>query len=253
MQYPIRITNKERLIFSEKILEKLKVEYKDKLLAVGIYGSVTRGEDMDYSDIEMLAVIKGAMIDQSYEGMYKGLKWEVDVVSEDRAIEEIYNVNIDWPLYLGIYLDVKPVYDSAQIFSKFKREFVKLVKQDFKKYIRQVFINDIYEQFGKFFNIVENGSEEQIRFLSFHLFNKLIGFVGLINKAYYGSAANRAKDSMALTINFVSFRKLGEMLLKGEIKDVERINEVVKKLFEEILNFMKENRIKFDSEDFSIR
>lgn len=252
MNFPITKTKEERKDFANQILGQLQNKYKDDLLAVAIYGSVGRDEDTEYSDIEMIAIVKGQGIEENYENLYRGLKYEVEVISEDIGIKEITDIEINWSLVVGIYLKNKILLDNDGVFERYKKLYEKVIAGNINEGIRKIFVDDIYEQTSKFLNASKYGSKEQIRFLAMHLFQKMIGFMGVINKSYYLSASTRAEQAMAFPINFPSFQKLGSIILSGNLIDTVELTNIVTSLLQEMLDYVKENNIGVDFEGVKI-
>lgn len=59
MNGPVNISRSERLQTCHEIAARLHEVYRDKILAIGIYGSVAKGTDGPFSDIEMFCVLSG--------------------------------------------------------------------------------------------------------------------------------------------------------------------------------------------------
>ncbi len=85
MNGPVKISRSERFQTCQEIAARLHEVYKEKVLAIGVYGSISRGTDGPYSDIEMFCVLKesGEKIEFSYEWSAGPWKAEVNVCSAD--------------------------------------------------------------------------------------------------------------------------------------------------------------------------
>lgn len=57
MNGPVNISQSERLQTCHDIAARLNEVYRDKILAIGVYGSVAKGTDGPFSDIEMFCVL----------------------------------------------------------------------------------------------------------------------------------------------------------------------------------------------------
>jgi kanamycin nucleotidyltransferase len=56
---PQPMTHKARLALAYEIANQIHAHYGDTVLAIGLYGSLARGTDGPYSDIEMWCVLRG--------------------------------------------------------------------------------------------------------------------------------------------------------------------------------------------------
>lgn len=103
MNGPVEISRKERLQICQEIAAKLHKLYKEQVLAIGVYGSVSRGTDGPFSDIEMFCVIDDSSenVEFSYEWSAGPWKAEVNVISSVFLLEAAATIEGDWPLTHG--------------------------------------------------------------------------------------------------------------------------------------------------------
>ena len=64
---PQPISPEQRRRTLQTIEQALQSHYQDQLIALGVYGSLARGTDGPFSDIEMHCVIQGEEIEYAYE------------------------------------------------------------------------------------------------------------------------------------------------------------------------------------------
>ena len=75
--------HQERIQRVNEIAAQLRGHFGARLLALGLYGSVARGTDGPYSDIELFCIIQGEGVDYAFEWSTGPWKAEVDVYSPD--------------------------------------------------------------------------------------------------------------------------------------------------------------------------
>ena len=80
---PQPISSEQRRHTAQEIAQALQQHYQERLLALGIYGSLGRGSDGPYSDIEMHCIVQGEGIEQCFEWSTGPWKAEVDVYSSE--------------------------------------------------------------------------------------------------------------------------------------------------------------------------
>jgi predicted nucleotidyltransferase len=90
--------HEQRMALTREISERLLAVHKDRVLAIGVYGSLAQGTDAPYSDIEMLCVLRTTGEERVYEWMPGPWKAEVNIYSRDRILEEAATVDERWPL-----------------------------------------------------------------------------------------------------------------------------------------------------------
>ena len=60
-------THSDRLDNMQRIAAALQAHYGARLLALGVYGSMARGSDGPFSDIEMHCILHGQGVETSFE------------------------------------------------------------------------------------------------------------------------------------------------------------------------------------------
>ncbi len=246
MNYPIKHTHDERQKLSQELLVKLQEKYKEELLAVASFGSMSRNEDKDYSDIDLIAVVKGENIADEILGIQQGLKYGVDIFSQDIIHGKITSISMRWPLLVGKFVTARAIHDEAELFESYKQLFKEAINKDFSQYIKQVFIEEIYEECNKFMNTALYGSREQVTYNAYHLFTKMISFLGIINKSFYLNTVTAPEKALNFPINFSSFKKLGENILLNKNLNTEELHSIVQDMLNEIIAYLKTNDISFE-------
>ena len=61
------MNHEERIDLAEKITGLLLEKYEDDVLLGGIYGSTAKGTDTEYSDLEMLFIVRDASNSKTFE------------------------------------------------------------------------------------------------------------------------------------------------------------------------------------------
>jgi predicted nucleotidyltransferase len=67
--------------------------------AVGLYGSVVRGEDAQWSDLDMICIVKSTSGKDDLFFIYQGLPIWVEVWSKPYILEKIQEPEPVWPIH----------------------------------------------------------------------------------------------------------------------------------------------------------
>lgn len=118
MNGPVAISRRERLQICVEIAARLHEVFGEKIAAIGVYGSVSRGTDGPFSDIEMFCVLKESSepVDYSYEWSTGPWKAEVNVLSADVLLKNASTVEGQWPLTHGPFFSPLSLYDPDGFF-----------------------------------------------------------------------------------------------------------------------------------------
>lgn len=105
MNGPVEMSKSERFQTCHEIASRLQEVYGEKVLAIGVYGSVSRGTDGPFSDIEMFCVLDESSeeTDFSYEWSAGPWKAEVNVLSAGVILSTAATVEGEWPLTHSLF------------------------------------------------------------------------------------------------------------------------------------------------------
>ena len=151
-----------------------------------------------------------------------------------------------WPLLVGKFVTALPIYDESGLFASYKQLFDETIKKDFRPYVKEIFIEEIFEDCNKSIAITSTGTRAQVIYNSFNLLTKMISFLGVINKTYYLSSVTFAQKAMSVPINFRSFKKLGESVVSDNHLNNDELRVTVQNLLNEITDYLKSNDIVFE-------
>ena len=82
----------------------------------------------------------------------------MNVYSEDIILRDAGVVDETWPLIQRGYVDTEPLFDPNDLFSRVRKIACESAKADFKPWIRNLIVGEIYELVGKVRNAVASGS-----------------------------------------------------------------------------------------------
>ncbi len=150
---PQPMSHTQRWALAESIAARLQQHYGEKLLALGVYGSLARDADGPYSDIEMHCVVAGVENGYSFEWSTGPWKAEVDVYSPDELLAQAALVDGDWPITHGALVNVRPLYDPGGLFPRLRQAALSQPESAFRSRMAEVIVGDIYELIGKLRNL----------------------------------------------------------------------------------------------------
>lgn len=222
-----RIGHDERMALAWRAVTLLRRRYGRRLVAVGLYGSTARCEDGPYSDVELTAVVKGRKVDEKHEGIVRGLKYTIDVTTVDVVRREMTALHAGWPLFSSIYVVGVPIHDPAGLYPALRRLYDRTRRGNFRPVLRREVTDRYYEIFSKFSTAVARGDPREIRYLAFYVSYSLKTFWGLVNRRHLGGATYRPDRLLALPRTPPSYRRLGGMILAGDLRDTKQVARTV--------------------------
>ena len=215
----------KRMALVREIADRVLTLYNERILAIGVYGSMARGTDGPYSDIEMLCVLRSTGEEYSYEWAHGSWKAEVDFYSQDILLQKAAEVDVDWPLTHGAYCDVLALYDPEGFFAKLRDTVLSQPQERFIAAIREVIMGELYELIGKLRNAQHSGHTAYLPELALNMAKYGAFLVGLANRRYYSNSTRVLEDSLNLPGRPSGYDTLCRMAMKGELSDPGQVAE----------------------------
>jgi kanamycin nucleotidyltransferase len=220
---PKTMTRPRRLELAHEIAGQIHRHYGDRVLALGVYGSVARGTDGPYSDIEMHCVLRGTGFETAHEWSAGAWKAEVDVYSEEVILQSASEIDVDWPLTHGAYIQVLAVYDPTDFFSHLRDAALLQPDQTFQRVIRDVIVGELYERIGKIRNARALKNITSLPCFAIELAKFGACLIGLANRHLYTSASHFFEESLALPDRPEGYDALCRLVMAGDLGDPARI------------------------------
>ena len=237
-----------RLELAHEIAASIQHYYGDRVLAIGLYGSLARGTDGPYSDIEMHCVLWGS-------GAFPWLEWsagdwkaEVDVFSEEGILARASEVDINWALTQGACTAVVALYDPTGFFARLRQTTLAHPDHVFRQAIRDIIVGEIYERIGK----IRNARTEQhgacLPYLAIELAKEGAYLLGLANRCLYTTSTRLFEESLALPGLADGYTALCQIVMKGELGDMDQIADAADAFWSGIETWAQERDIRIEDQ-----
>jgi kanamycin nucleotidyltransferase len=234
----------QRLELAYAIGKKIKRHYGSRLVALGVYGSLARGTDQPYSDIEMHCVVQGSGVDKCYEWSTGSWKAEVDVYSEDVLLNWAADVDFDWALTHGACTDVLVIEDRTDFFTRLRETAVSQSDDVFTRAKHDIIVGEIMEFVGKVRNACAGGNSECLSRFAVKLAERGALLLGLANRHLYVSSSNLLGASLALPERPDGYDCLCKMVMLGELTDPAGIASSVERFWTGVEQWAGEHNIR---------
>ncbi|MNZ72459.1 Kanamycin nucleotidyltransferase [compost metagenome] len=245
MNGPVKISREERLQICHEIASRLHEVYGDKIVAIGVYGSVSRGTDGPFSDIEMLCVLSVSESSESIEFSYEWLagpwKAEVNVCSAEILIKTASTVEGRWPLTHGPFFSQLSLYDPEGFFPKLIEAAESPTKGDFRRAIHEVLVGEIYESVGKLRNVSLNGPRTYLPYLAVQFAQYGAMLVGLHNQKLFSTGAMVLPEALEMPNRPDGFDNVARMVMSGELGEPSKIVSACENFWNGLENWANEH------------
>jgi len=215
------MTHDERLSLAHEIAAQLRVHYGEDLLALGLYGSLARGTDGLYSDIEMWCVLHGVDIDDSHEWTTGPWKAEVDVMSKDMILDDAAELDGNWAMTHGSYVHILPLYDPDGFFPTLAEVVMDHSDEEYTTVIHAVIVGEVYEMIGKLRNMRASGNTAGLAVYIAYLACYGSWMIGLAHRHLYTSSSKMFTESLTLLDRPSGYDELCGIVMCGKLSDAE--------------------------------
>ncbi|MEJ5224048.1 MAG: kanamycin nucleotidyltransferase C-terminal domain-containing protein [Anaerolineales bacterium] len=232
MKGPQPFTHDERLARAHAIANRFREKFGPDVLAIGLYGSLARGADGPYSDIEMFCVVRGEGIDHDYEWSEGAWKAEVNLYSPDTLLDFARELDEFWPLSHGALVNALPLYDPDGLFTTLREPVFAHSGADFAEQIVSTIVGELYEFLGKIRNAIHTGQTAHLAAWAVEMAQFTALVIGLANRHLYTASATLFAESLALPDRPGGYDALCELVTSGRLSDAARIAHAADALWE---------------------
>ncbi len=241
MPGPQTFSHVERMSRAHEIAETFRAHFG--VLAIGLYGSLARGDDGPYSDIEMYCVARGEGIDEDYEWSEGAWKAEVNVQSPEVIAAWAAELDEFWPLTHGSCVNILPLHDPTRFFESLREAVFDHADEEYDDLIRGVIVGELYEFLGKIRNAAAGGKTENLSALVVEMAQYGAYIIGLANRTLYTSSATMFSESRALADKPSGYDQLCELVTSGRLENPAQIARAADRFWEGIEAWAAEKSI----------
>ena len=221
---PQPMSREERMALACDIADRILTLHPNAI-AIGLYGSMARGTDAPYSDVEMLCVLDSEGEDYSHEWAYGPGKVEVNFNSENVVLGYAAEIDVDWSLTHGAFCTVLPLHDPTGFFPKLRDVVLSQPDERFTEVLQHVIVGEIYERIGKLRNARHTGHRAYLPKLAIDLATYGAFLIGLANRHLYTTGATVLEESVTLPDAPEGYRPLCEQVMAGHLSQPSQIHE----------------------------
>jgi predicted nucleotidyltransferase len=125
------VTHEQRLELARELTAALLRRHgEEAIVAVGVHGSVARGEDADESDLDLAVVTAGPEVEVPDRFLrHRGTVVDLAAITADAYLEEAGHIGPAWPLAADQYVNHLAMHDPGEFFHKLRHVHEAAVEQ----------------------------------------------------------------------------------------------------------------------------
>ena len=236
--------HEERIHVANRLTNMMIEKYGSDILLGGIFGSTARNTDTEYSDLEMLFIVRNESKAKRFEFAYKSMPVIVLVKKAADIERDIKEIELDWPLKMGTLFNLKITCGDKAILESFRKLLESVPQEKFNGLIaRKAAL--CYEGFGRLRAVKIRGNIHEVGLFVAEVlfeFNLLVAIFNreFINHDYLGGL-NEAFKFKSLPKDY---EKIARQLFNWTNLSLVEVISLTEKFVRNFVEFMEENGIK---------
>lgn len=247
-------SHEERMEIAEAMIPMLEEKFGDNFIALAACASVARGEDDDYSDLELMVFLKKMPTEEKYDAVakvYDGMLIEIVWTTEKDYLESM-GATKDWFLA-----------GSDRLYPIVNRSFAERMNARMKKIedlegkcnrlAARQFKFETQEATSKVLNATKQGNRENLPLLLFDTYLHMLKTLSFLNKIPYKTFSTFVTQAKGFELKPEHFDDLTDMVVNGRFDNTQEVEETVETLFTEFESILKGMGFKLSDDNFDPR
>ena len=210
-----------RLALVQQLSDRLQTIYGDRVVTIALYGSMARQQDGPYSDIELLCIISEPEMDISFEWVYGAGKAEVNVLGRNDARWEAKEVDKDWAISKGAFLEAKVIFGDEAFLTMLKELVLSISDDEINAVISQVMVDELYEWVGKVRNALHANSYSGVSSVACKFAETIALLLGLAHRTCYTTGMTMLDESLQFDDLPAGYQDLCNLVRWGKLSDAK--------------------------------
>lgn len=212
-------THTNRLALVHQLSDRVQMLYRDQVVVIALYGSVARQQDGPYSDIELLCIVTEPDLDVSFEWVYGAGKAEINVLGRNDARWEAKEVEKDWAISKGAFLDAQLVFGDETYLTELKDLVLSISDAEINLVISQVIVEELYEWVGKARNALHANRYTGLPSLACKFAETIALLLGLAHRSCYTTGMTLLDESVQFDDLPKDYQDLCNLVRQGKLSD----------------------------------
>ncbi len=235
------MNHEKRIEVAKKVLGRLKEKYQDDFLVGGVYGSVARGDDDEYSDIDIIVITEKEVDEDEGGFLFQDRPVNYVVKSFDEAERALSEVDFSWPWAVSQLIDFEVLLGDEEVKKELRAKIEDISEEKCREPIRKQ-LPEIHAAFLKAKRSYQNEDHQNLVVVVHDCLNAIAGSLALLNQEYFKrNYFHRARETLGYEKTPEDYQRLFEKTTN--FKEPEEMFKGLEKLFANFLNLLKEEGI----------
>lgn len=153
---------RERRQLAEDLCARMAATYGDDLLVGGVYGSTARGTDTEWSDLELLFVVKDGCRAKGQHFLYRDIAVGYRVYTESELVGIVTQPTTKWPFHMGVLSVLQALVGDPNRVQDWLRLGEAVPDSRFRQALEEALPELVWESHGRILSCRERGNSSDI-------------------------------------------------------------------------------------------
>mgnify|MGYP001774190711 CR=1 FL=1 len=247
------MTHEDRLALARDLAQRILRKYGDAVLGIALYGSVARGADTAYSDIEMRVITDTSVAEHDVEYVHtSGAKIEINYEQFENYLRRAASVDTEWPIWAAIYRQYLVLFERGNFFAQARKAAESLTNEDFRAVQAQLIAEDLYELVQKIRGAWEQKREENLRWWAGRFLWFSVLWLGLANRKYFATGGTVWDEVRRFSVLPKNFEHQLTVLAGFRPSSVSEVYRAVEDLWSEVQKLAASQSVVWQSDEWLV-
>ena len=154
--------HEERIQLAQDLCARMVSKYSGDIILGGVYGSTARATDTEWSDLELLFVVRDDCKVVSKHFIYRDIAVCYQVLEQEKLEDLLTKPSLDWAFWIGVLSVLKVLYGNLEQIGHWLQLGQSAPAEKFRKALEISLPQLIVESYGRIFSCRERGNTQDI-------------------------------------------------------------------------------------------
>ena len=139
----------ERISLAKNVSDKFFENHGKDVILSGIYGSTARGEDVEWSDLDILFIVNNDNKIEEKSFLYKGTVVGLRILKMEDLETVLTTPTVDWPFWMGTLQILKIIRGDREMVKGLIKKGLSVPSENFRALLEKILPSLVFESYGR--------------------------------------------------------------------------------------------------------
>jgi hypothetical protein len=178
------VNHAQRLQLAQDLCDRLVARYPGEIVVGGVYGSVARGADTEWSDLEMLFIVRDGSQTKGQHLIYQGIAVGYRAIQQ-HELEAILTIpSLEWPFHMGMLSVLHVLHGDSALIQTWLRMGEAVPEERFRAALETALPVLVVESYGRIHSCRQRGNVRDIGIAAIEVLLEMNQALCLLNRRW---------------------------------------------------------------------